>query len=343
MAKTYKAAIYRGVGKVDVVDKPWPECGDDDVIVRNLMAGLCGSDIHAWRHGGKDHMIWDDFEFGHEVVSEIVEIGSNVRGLSLGDRVFPNQGKALRDMSRMGTVGAFSEVIRIPQCEAGYSVLRIDNDLPLRSAVLFEPFVIGLRGAKSLDPGPGKSAIVFGAGIIGLAAAVMLDWLGCDKVMVVEISEFRLENARKLGLLTCNPDQEDLLARAMAEFGSSRTFMGERCAADLYVDAIGHPVAIDNFARLAGRDAALSVVGVHHAPVEIDLMHVCYGNWKIGGCGNLAIEDAVPEIMAMMKSGRYDLSSLVTHEYPVDRIAEALEMGSRTGEAQKVCIAFAGD
>jgi len=341
MTKTYKAAIYRGAGKVDVIDKPWPECGDDDVIVRNLMAGLCGSDIHAWRHGGKDHMIWDDFEFGHEVVSEVVEIGRNVRGLALGDRVFPNQGKALRDMSRMGTVGAFSEAIRIPQCEVGYSVLRIDNDLPLQSAVLFEPFVIGLRGAKSLDPRPGKTAIVFGAGIIGLASAVMLDWLGCDKVMVVEISEFRLENARKLGLLTCNPDKEDLLERAKAEFGTSQTFMGERCAANLYVDAIGHPVAIENFARLAGRDAALAVVGVHHAPVAIDLLQVCYGNWKVGGCGNLAIEDAVPEIMAMMQSGRYDLASLVTHEYPVDHIAEALDMGSRTGEAQKVCIAFA--
>lgn len=247
---------------------------------------------------------------------------------------------ALRDMSRMGTVGAFSEYIRVPRCEVGYSVLRIDNDLPARQAMLFEPFVFGLRAAMSLDPGPGKTAIVFGGGIIGLASAVMLDWLGCDKVMVVELSEFRLENARRLGLLACNPADEDLMARALAEFGPSQTFMGERCAADLYVDAIGLPVAVENFARLAGRDAALAVVGVHHAPVPIDLMQVCHGNWKIGGCGGLPIEDAVPAIMAMMKSGRYDLSSLVTHEYPVDRIAEALEMGTRAGEAQKVCIAF---
>lgn len=338
--QTYKAAIYRGPGRVDVIDKPYPECGDDDVIVRNLMAGLCGSDIHAWQHGGKDHMIWDDFEFGHEVVSEVVEIGRNVTGLAPGDRVFPNQGKALRDMSRMATVGAFSEVIRIPQCEVGESVLRLDNDLPLESAVLFEPFVIGARGAISLNPGPGKTAVVFGGGIIGLAAAVMLDWLGCDKVMVVDISEFRLANARRLGLLACNPREEDLEARAKAEFGTTRSFLGERCGAALYLDAIGLPVAIENFAALAGREAALAIVGVHHAPVAMDLLGVCYSNWKIGGCGNTPIEALVEPIMAMMRSGKYDLASLVTHQFPVDRIGEALDMGGRPGEAQKVCIAF---
>lgn len=340
-AKTYKAAIYRGIGSVDVVEKPYPQCGDDDVIVRNLMAGLCGSDLHAFRAGGDDHMIWKDFEFGHEVVSEVVEIGRNVTGLELGDRVFPNQGKALRDMSRMGTVGAFSEVIHIPQCEVGYSVLRLDNDVPLRSAVLFEPFVIGMRGARSLDPGPGKTAVVLGAGIIGLAAAVMLDWFGCDKVMVVDISDFRLENARRLGLLACNSAKEDIAARAKAEFGVSQTFMGERCGADLYLDAIGKPVAIETFARLAGRDAALSIVGVHHDPAPLDLMQLCYANWKIGGCGGMPIEDSVAEIMTMMRSGRYDLASLVTHEYPVDRIVDALVKGGEADAAQKVCIRFA--
>lgn len=339
-AKTYKAAIYRGVGSVEVVEKPYPACGDDDIIVRNLMAGLCGSDLHAFRAGGDDHMIWKDFEFGHEVVSEVVEIGRNVTGLAIGDRVFPNQGKALRDMSRMGTVGAFSEYIHIPRCEVGYSVLRLDNNLPLRSAVLFEPFVIGMRAAKSLDPAPGKTAIVLGAGIIGLTCAIMLDWYGCDKVMVVDISDFRLENARRFGMRTCNPAAEDLAARALAEFGTCQTFMGERCAADVYIDAIGLEVAVQNFASLAGQNAALAVVGVHHKPVRLDLMQVCYANWTIGGCGSIAIEDTVPDIMAMMRSGRYDLSSLVTHEYQVDQICDAMVMGGNTAEAQKVCISF---
>jgi len=338
--ESYRAAIYRGIGKVDVIDLPYPECGPDDVIVRNLMCGVCGSDIHAWNHGGDDHMIWKDHEFGHEALSEVVEIGSNVTGLVVGDHVFPNQGQALRDMSRMATVGGFSEYIRIPQCEVGYSLLKIDKDIPVRAGVLFEPFVIGTRGALSLEPGPGKRAIVFGAGIIGMSAAIMLSWYGCDKVMVVDLSDFRLEKARSFGLVTCNPAKEDLKQRAFAEFGTQQGFFGEHCGAELYLDAIGLPVAIENFAMLAGRGARLAVVGVHHAPVPIDLMQVCYGNWRIGGCGDIAIEDAFPEVEAMMKSGRFDLDCLVTHEYGVEQIAEALEKGGMAGEAQKICVAF---
>jgi 2-desacetyl-2-hydroxyethyl bacteriochlorophyllide A dehydrogenase len=338
--ETYRGAIYRGIGSVDVVDLPYPECGDDDVIVRNLMTGVCGSDVAAYRHGGDDYMIWRDHEFGHEAVSEVVEMGRNVKGLQLGDHVFVNQGKALRDTNRMATVGGFSEFIRIPQCEVGESVLMIDNDIPLRSAVLVEPFVIGARGARNLDPGPDKQAVVFGAGIIGMSAAIMLKWYGCPKVMIVDISDFRLEKAKNFGLIPCNPAKEDLKARAFAEFGTQQTFMGERCAADIYLDAIGMKVAIDNFVMLAGREAALAIVGVHHEPVPLDLLQVCYGNWQIKGCGSIAIEEAVVDILAMMKSGRYDLSPLVTHEYGVEQIAEALVMGANAAEAQKVCISF---
>jgi threonine dehydrogenase-like Zn-dependent dehydrogenase len=339
-SNTYKAAIFRGPGSVELIDLPYPECGDDDIIVRNVLTGVCGSDVGAYKHGGDDYMIWKDHEFGHESISEVVEIGRNVTGLELGEHVFPNQGNALRDPSRMATVGGFSEYIRIPQCEVGYSVLKIGNDIPVRSAVLFEPFVVGTRAARNLDPAPGKTAIVFGAGIIGICTAIMLQWYGCSKVMIVDISDFRLDKARHIGLLTCNPASEDLAARAFAEFGSQSGFFGERCNADLYVDAIGMKVAIDNFTMLACREATLAVVGVHHAPVPLELVNLCYNNWTIKGCGSAAIEDAMVDILAMMRSQRYDLASLVTHEFKVDQIDEALLLGRRVDEAQKVCISF---
>jgi threonine dehydrogenase-like Zn-dependent dehydrogenase len=337
---TYKAAIYRGIGSVDIVDFPYPRCGDDDVIVKNLLTGVCGSDVSAYKHGGDEHMIWKDHEFGHEAVSAVVEIGKNVKDLKLGDHVFVNQGKALRDMKRMATVGGFSEYIRIPRCEVGYSVFKIDNDIAIKSAVLVEPFVIGTRAARSLNPGPDKTAIVFGAGIIGMSAAIMLKWYGCSKVMIVDISESRLRNAKILGLITCNSAKEDLKGKALAEFGSESGFFGERCKANLYVDAIGLKVAVDNFALLAGREASLAIVGVHHVPVNLDLMQLCYSNWHINGCGSIPIEVAIIDVLDMMRSRKYDLSCLVTHEYKVGQINEALIMGGNANEAQKVCVSF---
>lgn len=340
-ARTYKAAIFKGAGDVVLAELPYPQCGDDEIIVKNLLAGVCGSDVSAYKRGGDAHMIWKDHEFGHEVVSEVVEMGRNVRGLALGDHVFPNLGNARRDRKRMATVGGFSEYIRIPQCEAGYSVLKIDNAIPLECAVLLEPFVVGARGARNLRPGPDKTAIVFGAGIIGMAAAIMLKWYGCPKVMIVDVSDFRLDNAKKFDLITCNPGKEDLTARAFAEFGTRNDFVGERCKADIYLDAIGVKAAIDYFAMLAGREATLAIVGAHREPVAWNLRHLSLMNWHVTGCGNVAIEELSVDILRMMRSGKYDLASLITHEYPVDKIADALVMGGKAGEAQKVCVRFA--
>lgn len=337
---TYKAAIYRGVGEIEVVDLDYPKCGDDDIIVRNLLSGICGSDLGAYNRDGDAHMIWKDSEFGHEMVSEVVEIGKNVKGLEIGDHVFPNMANAKRDRKRMATVGGFSEYVHIPQCEVGFSVIKIDNDIPLETASLLEPFVIGTRCAKNLNPEPGKTAIVFGAGIIGMSAAIMLKWFGCDKVMIVDISEYRLKNAHKYGLITCNPEKEDLKAKAIEEFGSQQTFTGEACGADLYVDALGIPIAIENFTTLACREATLGVVGVHHKPVSIDLLPLCYGNWHITGGGTTPIEVCAIDIFKMMKSGECDISLLVSHRYKIDDITDAFIKANDPKKAQKVSISY---
>ncbi|HEX7854352.1 MAG TPA: zinc-binding dehydrogenase [Sphingobium sp.] len=338
--ESFKAAIFRGVGHVDVVDLPYPPCGDDEAIVRNVMTGICGSDIFAFQKHGPESRIWIDEEFGHEAISEVMELGRNVKGLKVGDRVFVNQDKAFRDPRRVSATGGFSNYLRIPQCEVGYSLLPIDNDLPLRAAVLFEPFVIGTRGVKAVNPKAGDSAIVFGAGIIGIASAVMLDWYGCEKVMVVDFSEYRLENARRLGFLTCNPAKEDLKEKAFAIFGSQRGYPEEKCKARLYIDAVGVKGVLENFAMLAPRNGEISIVGVHKEPAQFDWTQVSFNNWHIHGCGEGDTEALLPEILEMMRSGKYDLPSLVTHEFPVEQINEAITLASNPNAAQKVCIAF---
>ena len=181
---------------------------------------------------------------------------------------------------------------------------------------------------------------MFGAGIIGICTAIMLQWYGCPKVMIVDISDFRLENAGRMGLITCNSKSENLEARAFQEFGRHVDFFGERCAADLYVDAIGIKVAIDYFTQLGRREASLAIMGVHHEPVSFNLIDICYRNWHITGCGTAPIEIAKVDILNMMKSNKYDLPSLVTHEYKVNQIEEALIVGGRVDETQKVCISF---
>jgi threonine dehydrogenase-like Zn-dependent dehydrogenase len=338
--ETYKAAIYKGIGKVEVANLPYPVCGDDDVIVKNLMGGICGADINAYLKGGDPHMIWKDHEFGHEMISEVVETGKNVTAVNVGDWVWPHLGYAHRDRRRMATVGGFSEYIRIVQYEEGYTAFKLNKNIPADHLVLLEPFIIGARGAKNADPGPGKTVIVFGAGVIGLSCAIMLKYYGCEKVMIVDMSEFRLKNAAKFGLIPCNSGTEDLKAKAMEVFGSQQSIQGEVCGADVFIDCIGIQPVLDDFAKLARRGATLVIVGVHHKPATMNFMHLCYGQWNIKGCGSLDTGTGVKEVIEMMQSGKYDLSSLISHKYPVDQIEDALKMAANANESQRVIISF---
>jgi threonine dehydrogenase-like Zn-dependent dehydrogenase len=328
--KTYKAAIYKDVGNIVLTELPYPVCGDDDIIVKNLMSGICGSDVAAFNLDGDAQMIWKDSEFGHEMVSEVVEIGKNVKDIALGDHVFPNMGQAHRDRRRMCTVGAFSEYVHIKQFEINYSAIKIDKSIPLTSAVLLEPFVVGTRGAKGTNPGPGKTAIVFGPGIIGMSAAIMFKWFGCDKVMIVGNSDGRLEKAKKYGIVTCNPRKEDLKKKAIDEFGSARCYTGEVCGANLYVDALPVNTGIEYFAKIAGRNSMLSVVGVHHDPILFDFLPVTFNNWHISGSGSGTYEELAPEVLAMMQSGKFDLSPLVSHQFKLDDIIEAIKIAGNS-------------
>lgn len=339
--ETMKAAIFRDKGKVDLVNLPYPQCGDDDVIVKNLMSGVCGSDVNAYCNGGESYVRErKDLEFGHEVVSEVVEIGKNVKGIKVGDYLWPHLGHALRDRSRMAAIGAFSEYIRIVGFEEGYSAYPLDKSLPLESLAMVEPFIIGARAALNADPTPDMTAIVFGAGIIGMSCAIMLKHYGCEKVMIVDLSDSRLKTAEKFGLITVNSGKEDLKARAIEEFGEKQGIQGQVCGADAYIDCIGIQPILDSYASMAKQASTFIVVGVYQKPATINFQLLCYGQWNIKGCGMTPAKDLIPDIIKMMKSGKFDVQSLVTHKYPLAQINEALAMGGKPDEAQKVIIEF---
>ena len=105
-----KAALYQGQGKIEMTTLPDPVCTDDGVILQNIYASICGTDVAVYTHGtGLGHKITIGGEFGHEVVCRIKEKGKNVQRLSVGDRVYPYPRLVTGDTKRAGTIGGFSE------------------------------------------------------------------------------------------------------------------------------------------------------------------------------------------------------------------------------------------
>jgi threonine dehydrogenase-like Zn-dependent dehydrogenase len=352
MSKTCKAAIYRGVGKIDIIKKDIPACGDNDVIVKNLMATVCGADYVAYKEDGKAQMIWEDHEFGHEMVSEVVEKGKNVKGVELGDWIFPNLGYAYHDRKRMATVGGFSEYLLLPdyKAEGNYNIpaveyqpsaIKLDKSVGLENLCLLEPFSVGAKAAKALV-GRGKTAVVIGAGIIGLSTAIMLKYYGFEKVMSLDFSDFRLKNARDYGMLTCNPKKENLEEVLFETFGKRPAFGGMKCLAECWVDCIGIQACVDYFFKYGGYGATLSIVGVHHKPAQIDAVSICYNQQWIKGCAPaepFSLADAFNDICDCVRKGT-NLASLITQKFPLEKMEEALITHGNFDIAQKVAIVY---
>ncbi len=334
-----KGYIYRGPGLITLEEINLPTCTDNDIIVKNLAAGICGSDVTAYRHDGDNVYIFKGSEFGHEMVSEVVEVGANVQGIRVGDRVYPYPITCKDDWTRAATVGGFSEYVHIPNCMLDWSVFKVDDAISDHAAAMIEPFTVGGHAAKIAEPGPGKNAIVFGAGIIGMSAAITLKYLGCEKVMVVNRTTYRLEKAKALGFATCSLLSENLGEKADAYLGTLQPGFGGGLNADIYVDATGSADAIDYFIKYAKSGAVLSVVGVHHEPRSIDLIPLTYRGLSIKGSPGYDMQD-VARAMEIMKSGQFDVESLISHVYPHDQLEEAIQVAATTSISEKVLIQY---
>ena len=334
-----KVAIYQGIKNIEVKELPMPTCDDNGIVVKNLYAAICGSDVFAYNYGGQANMIFEGFEFGHEMVSEVVEVGKNVQGVKVGDRVFPTC-FAKNDLMRAATIGGFSEYIEIPECVVGKSVYIIPENVENNIASLVEPFTIGARAVLHIgEIEKGKNAIVFGAGAIGLTAAMTLKYLGAN-VCVVDLSESRLKIAEELGMLTCNLTNETYLEKCGELFGTIPGMMGASSLnVDYYVDAAGNQAVIDSFFSGAKTCATLAVVAVHHKPVTINMIPITYNGLRIVGTAGAPV-DAENLVLEILSSHKFPVEKLITHEFTHDHLIEAFEQASDAAGALKVVIKY---
>lgn len=336
-----KAFIYHGKEDIRLEDLPDPVCGENDIVVKNLYAGICGSDIGAYRHGGDDVLIFKEHEFGHEMVSEVVKVGKNVQDIQVGDRVYPYPMTAKGSPMRAATVGGFSEFIHIPDCKLNHSVFKVDESISTKEAAMIEPFTVGFHAAKQGKPEHGKKAVVFGAGMIGIAAAIGLKNAGVEQVMVADITDFRLEKAKQLGFEICNSATEDLKERAGAVLGTVPDMLSptESIDADIYIDATGIAAIPKTFQEIGKRDSALVVVGVHHQPREIDLLRLTYNQQSIVGSAGYDMDD-VKTVLEMMKSKKFNTELIITHEFKQEELEKAIMKSMDANEALKVVINY---
>ena len=340
-----KAGIYLGQEHIELRELPLPEVGDNDVLVQNLYSSVCGTDVAVFFHGpNTGHKVTVGGEFGHETVSRVVKTGKNVRDFAMGERVYPYPRYAKGDTRRAGTIGGFSEYILIPNAKRNHSLYGVDDRISDRLASLMEPFTVGCRAARRgmIPCGTqqyitGQNAVVFGCGTIGIAAAVAFRHFGMDKVMLCDRSDFRLKLAKNLGFAICNPATEDFAAKVEAYFGTAPSLNGTVADMDCWLDAAGAESILDDFLRLGKIESRFVSVAVNNKPRSIDLLHMTYAQQSIIGSGGYMPED-VRDVQEIMSCGKWDLESIITHEFPLVELERAIRMAGDVAHAGNVVV-----
>ncbi len=335
-----RTAVVSGPGAVEVTQVVRPVPGPDDVLVKVRACGICGSDAFYNSRGGIPPREGNT-PLGHEPAGEVVEVGGNVTGIPVGAHVVINPMAAPSGIiGNGGATGALADYLLIEKAELGKSLAIVPDHVPFAIAALNEPMAVARHGVNRTNPGPGDRVVIFGAGPIGLGAAISFKLRGVDSVVVVDMIASRLEKALQVGAdAIVNSAEDDLTERLVELHGNAPRRPGEkRPGTDIYFDAAGAPSVIESVLRIAKTGATLGIVAVHKKPVEVDFGGILSTELTIVMSSGYPTEifEVTDDIIANWE--RY--APIVSHRFGFDDVELALKTAGTPGAADKVVVTF---
>lgn len=330
-----KAVLLRGPKDVVIDEIPVPEISDDDVLVEVKYAGICGSDLHAYR--AAIHYPPGTY-LGHEYSGVLVKVGKNVRGWRVGDRITgnplyicgecyackrgrPQQCEHVLDAPTGGrpvSPGAFARFMRLPIPER--RLCKLPDDVSFEEGALVEPLASGLHAVRISDLKAGEDTIVLGAGPIGLGVIAFLKYAGAGLIIATEIVERRAAMAKKFGAdYVFNPLKEPNLKEKVLELtngkGIDRVYT---CAGTVE----SFRTATD-FIRHGGQ---IMVVDCVEEEVPIIPTLYCYCEWEMKGA--LCYDyDEFPMTIEYLRKGLAPVKEMITKKIKLsDIVKEGFEV-----------------
>lgn len=338
MAKMMTAAVFEGNGRLELKEVPVPEIKlFEDVLLKVEAASICGTDCHILSTP-PGHPATAGSVLGHEYVAEVLEVGKWVKHLKPGDRVAvdPNLTCGLCAYCRIGlpnmcenmtTLGIYMNGGFAPYNVAPAKALHpISKDMPVDRAIFAEPLSCVLNGSNKLSLRPGENVVILGAGPIGLLYTALLKLNGAGKIIVVEVSPFRSEMARKAGAdMVVNPREQNLVDVVMKETG---------VGADAVIDAVGS--LINDAIRVCRRGGRVVLFGMN-STASCDFKQYDVTRNEISIIGTFIANHTFPATIQILESGRLPVENLITHRMPLSRISEGIDI-MRRGEAIEIVV-----
>ena len=335
-----KSVLVTGLGTTAVVEVPKPEVGPADVLIAMRACGICGSDSFYIARGGIPPREGAT-PLGHEPAGEVVEVGSDVEGIAIGDHVVVNPIASRKAMiGSGGPGGALSEFLLIPDAVLGTSLAIVPDHIPFAVAALNEPMAVARHAVNRTSPKAGDKVVIFGAGPIGLGAAISFKRSGVAHVVVVDVIPSRLEKALAIGAdAVINSAEEDVVARLTELHGVGSTAMGApRAGTDIYLDAAGVSVVIDTAIAAAKQNATIGIVAVHKKPVSVDFGNILSSEVNIVLSMGYPTEIFEVTLDIIAEWERYAL--IISDSFDFADVEKALTLAGTPGAADKVVVTF---
>jgi len=330
-----------GPDTAEWVEIPEPTPGRADVLLAMKACGICGSDAFYTHIGGIPPR-QGATPLGHEPAAEVIDVGSDVSGLKVGDRVVIDT-MAFTDglLGSGGAQGGLSERVVVRDAELGRQLRVVPEWLPWDVLALNEPMAVAYHAVDRTQPNPGDNVVVFGAGPIGLGAVLGYRRRGVGHITVVDIVPSRLAKALEVGAdAVVNSATEDLPSRLVELLGDASTPLtrGLRPAADIFLDAAGAPAIPGLVAGMAKRGATLGVVAVHKKPLELDFGAILTTELNIAF--SMGYPTEIFEVTDHIIDDWEKYSLIISDRLPFDRALDALDLAATPGAAEKVVVVF---
>lgn len=335
-------AILEKPFKLKLLELDVPVAKKKEVLIKVLVAGICGSDLHAYR--GTQPFLSYPRVLGHEIAGEIAEVGEDIKKLRRGDLVTVNpvfscgkcyacrvgRGNCCRDVKVMGVHidGGFSEYITVP----AHTVYKAPEDISPEILVLTEPLSIGAQANNRADVSGEDTVAILGAGTIGLTSLLIAKSKDC-KVIIADLISNRLKLARELGAdRVVNVREEDLM-KVITDFTNGD-------GASVVIEATGVPQAVENSVKIVSPAGRVVILGLTNDSVRISPIDLI--RKELDFKGSRLNNKLFPYVLTLLPSIENKARKLITHRFNIKDINAAFELLDRhSEEAIKVLLIFA--
>jgi len=337
-----KAALYYSLDDIRIEDVPKPKIGSDEILVEMKACGVCGSDLMDWYLRSRAPLV-----LGHEPAGVIAEVGRDVKGFEVGDRVFAHHHVAdltcyycsrgdYTMCAQFGQThlepGGFAEYFRVPAPNLQIDTLKLPGTLSYEEATLIEPVGCCIRAQNKADIRKDDSVAIIGAGPSGIIHAMLAHVAGAAKIIVADLVDYRLKIAQRLGAdLAVNPSHENLVDRVKEAT--------EKRGADVVIVTAPSTKAVEDGVQIVRRGGKLLLF----APTQPDQLARLSPHRLFFSEINVVPSYSVSHVetrqaLQLISSGKIKAKELITHRFPLSRTAEAFQTAAKSKECLKVIV-----